>query len=53
MFRPNWLPSLGVQVVEETAAPLSRSDTLHFKGVKLFLKYHKRKATPVTGREGP
>jgi hypothetical protein len=28
------MPSPGVQVVEETAAPLSRFYTLHFKGVK-------------------
>jgi hypothetical protein len=47
MFRPNWLPSLGIQVVEETAAPTSRCYTLHSKGVKYlynifksFIKYH-------------
>jgi hypothetical protein len=31
---PNWLPSSGVQVVEETAATLSRCYTSHFKGEK-------------------
>jgi hypothetical protein len=44
MFRPNWLPSSGVQIVEETAAPLLRCYTLDFEGIKylktLFLKYH-------------
>jgi hypothetical protein len=47
MFRPNWLPSSGAQVVRETATPLSHYYTLHFKGVKylqiilkLFLKYY-------------
>jgi hypothetical protein len=34
MFRPNWLPLSGVKVVEETAVPLSRCYTSHFKGVK-------------------
>jgi hypothetical protein len=34
MFRPNSLPTSGVQVVEETATPVSRCYTLHFKGVK-------------------
>jgi hypothetical protein len=46
MFRNNWLPSSGVQVVGEIAAPLSRRCTSHFKDgtvlkciLKLFLKY--------------
>jgi hypothetical protein len=37
MFRASWLLSSGVQVVEETTAPLSRCHTLHFKGVKYFI----------------
>jgi hypothetical protein len=36
MFRPNWLPSSGLQFVDVTAAPLSRCNTLHFKSVKHF-----------------
>jgi hypothetical protein len=38
MFWPNWLPSSGVQVVEETAAPLTHCYILHFI-LTLFLKY--------------
>jgi membrane protein YdbS with pleckstrin-like domain len=34
--QPNCLPSSGVQVVDETAGPLSRCYILHFKGVKYF-----------------
>jgi hypothetical protein len=30
MFRPNWLPSSVIQVVKETAAPLSHCYSLHF-----------------------
>jgi hypothetical protein len=47
LFRPNWLLSSGVQVVEETAATLSTCNTLQFKCVKylqnilkLFLKHN-------------
>jgi hypothetical protein len=39
MFRPNRLPSSDVQAVGETAAPLSRCYTLHFKGVKYLKRY--------------
>jgi hypothetical protein len=39
MFRPNFLPSSGVQAVEETAAPLSLCYTLHFKDENTYKIY--------------
>jgi hypothetical protein len=53
MFWPNLLPSSGVGVVEETAAPLSCCYTLHFKGIqpnnilKIILKYFVSNFTPL------
>jgi uncharacterized membrane protein len=47
MFRPNCLPSLGVQAVKETAAPLSRCYTLHFEGVKYLENIVKYNAVSI------